>query len=389
MPAFAIRRGGIALEWWMSRHAWEGDPSVSAQADLRQAIEWMQDGEVASAVDLLQRLVNEAALDDKGRAAAYVWLAESRADSGFKLRCLERALAFDPDNQQIRQGLHQLKAAPQPGDLPAMSGGGPGALDETPGVVGVVGGLNGMASGAFVDGSGMIATTSYGIGAIARVTVTLDGGRHLRGAVLRRYPTRDLALIETGLRLARKPSTPPPSMIAENTAFVALGYGGIRLRGALGRLKDRRARHWLRTTISPARLPDAGGNPLYDEKGQLLGLLTRNVDGNGFSLALKISHILALAERLRRDRQLMPGAALCLACGSLTRARLYGGCHCETCGAAQDHGAMAHPQAEKLAALRRENAALPCPHCGARVGEYEGRCLRCGHEWAKGAVLES
>ena len=81
----------------------------------------MQDGQAAPAVDLLNRLVECAELDGKGRAAAYVWLAESREDNVFKIRCLQRALEQDPDNQQIRQGLQQLMTArAQPDQLPAM-----------------------------------------------------------------------------------------------------------------------------------------------------------------------------------------------------------------------------------------------------------------------------
>ena len=57
---------------------------MDARAELRQAIELMQDGRVAQAVDLLNRLLGSSALDEKGRAAAYVWLAEAREDSAFK-----------------------------------------------------------------------------------------------------------------------------------------------------------------------------------------------------------------------------------------------------------------------------------------------------------------
>ena len=256
-------------------------------------------------------------------------------------------------------------------------------------MVGVIGGMNGMASGAFVDSGGIVASTSYAIGGAARVTVILEGERKAAGAVLRRYPTHDLALIETGLRSPRKPAILPSSLVAEGLAFVALAYGGHRLRGALGRLYSRRGRQWLPTTIPPLLLPNAGGNPLYDENGQLLGMLTRNVDAAGNALAIKMSHILALTEQLRRDRQLMPGAGYCGACGALTRARLFGGSHCETCGAALADGTVLPVQSEKLAALRRENASPPCPHCGARVGDYAGRCLLCGQAMASGAVAEA
>lgn len=361
---------------------------MSAQNELRQAIELMQDGQAAPAADLLNRLVECAELDGKGRAAAYVWLAESREDRAFKIRCLERALEQDPENQQIRQGLHQLMAArPQPGQLPAMGADrGRDALDEAPPVIGIVGGLNGPASGVLVDDGGLIATTSYAVGGVERVTVTLDAQRHLAGDVVRRFPLHDLALVETPLRSARATAAAPPSMIAENSPFLALGYGGARLRGVLVQLNARQARHWLRTTIPPAQMPDAGGNPLYDDDGQLLGLLTRNVDGAGNALAIKMSPVLALTSQLRRDRRLMPDARYCGACGALTQAQLFGGHHCETCGAAQRNDGDYPRQADKLAALYGEDENHPCSHCGARAGAYEDRCQRCGRSVARNVV---
>ena len=367
---------------------------MSAQVDLRQAIELMQDGQVASAVDMLNRLVGNSELDDKGRAAAYVWLAEAREDSAFKIRCLEQALAHDPENRQIRQGLNQVLAAhSKPGKLPPIDNDQRHSkLAETPPVIGIVGGLNGPASGAFVNSAGLIATTSYAIGGAERVTVTLDAERHPAGVVARRFPAHDLALIQTSLRPLRKPSIAPPALTAEDSAFIALAYGGARLRGALAQNSSAGARQWLRTTIPPAQLPDAGGNPLYDENGQLLGLLTRNVDGAGNALAAKFSHVASLADQLHRDHLLMPESRYCAACGSLTRAGLYGGRHCETCGAAQalDRAEAAlPPQADKLAALYREHAGRPCANCGARVGGYDGRCLRCGRSTASGAVPEA
>ena len=367
------------------------EASMSAQSDLRRAIELMQDGEIEQAVARLNRLLGEAALDDKGRAAAYVWLAEARADSAFKRRCLEQALAHDPDNQQIRQGLHQLTTA-RP-DLPPLRPHRRRAeLEETPPVIGIVGGLNGPASGVLVNDAGLIATTSYAIGGAERATVSLDAERQLTGVVVRRFPIFDLALIDAPLRPARKLSIAPPSTITENAAFIALGYGGARLRGALSRFNERNGRHWLRTTIPPAQLLDAGGNPLYDENGQLLGLLTRNVDGAGNALAATISHVSALADQLQRDRRLLAHARYCAACGSRTRARLFGGRHCEICGAAQAMDlaeAALPPQVEKLAALYREDRARACGQCGARVGIYDGRCLRCGQAITSGAVAES
>ena len=365
--------------------------SMNAQSDLRQAIELMQDGKVGPAVDLLKRLIAGDELDEKGRAAALVWLAESRDNGEFKIRCLEQALKHDPNNQQIRQGLQQVLAAPPPPSRRPAAGPAlrRAKLEEMPAVVGILGGMNGAASGVFINDTGMIATTSYAIGGARRATVMLDDKRHLPGTVVRRFPSHDLALIKTALRPAEKPTVAPPSTIAEGTAFVALGYGGLKLRGLLGRFNSRRTQHWLRTSIPPAQMPDAGGNPLVDENGQLLALLTRNVDGAGKALAIKMSHIASLAAQMRRDRQLMPDSDYCAACGGRARARLYGGKHCETCGAALGGDvaeSAAPPQVDKLAALLGENSARPCRRCGARVGEYDGRCLRCGQAMAVAAA---
>ncbi len=358
--------------------------AMTAQDKLRQAIELMQDGETATAVVMLNRLLEDADLDDKGRAAAYVWLAESREDTAFKIHCLERALEHEPANRQIRQGLEQLRIAPAGPSRPPAPG--HADLDEMPRVIGVLGGLNGLASGVFVHSAGLVASTSYALGGAEKLTVTLNEARHLPGRIIRRFPAQDLALIKTPVKLARAPVTVPPALVADHASFVALGYGGVKLRGALQRTHGGRAGNWLRTTIPPAQMPDAGGNPLYDDRGHLLGILTRNVDAAGCALAITTSCVLALAEGERRDRQLMPNTDYCRQCGGRTRARRFGGRHCETCGAAQPIDKAAVPQGDKLAALYGEDAGQPCSHCGARAGHYEGRCLRCGRAQA-GAAL--
>ncbi len=353
-----------------------------AQDELRRAIQLMQDGKAEEAAGMLRRLVEAPALDAKGRAAAYVWLAEASEDRDYKRRCLERALAWEPDNLQIRQGLNQLRAAPaQPEHLPLMRSRTekPIKLEQTPPVVGLDGGRNGLASGVFISRDGLLATTSYAVGSAEEMTVRLDSEREFAGRVASRYPPFDLAFVATDLELARKPTIAPPAMIAEDAAFVALGYGGASLRGLLVPGGGGTAGHCLGTNILPAQMPDAGGNPLIDERRQLLGILTRNIGAAGHACALKMSHVLALAEQYQRDRQLMPGAGYCRACGGLARALIFGGGTCETCGARLTAGETPDGQSEELTRLYGEHAGPPCRHCGARVGQYGGRCLRCGY----------
>lgn len=357
---------------------------MAAQDELRQAIQLMQDGQVETAAGMLNRLVSNSLLDAIGRAAAYVWLAESRNDRDFKVRCLQQALECEPDNVQIRQGLNQLLATPdQPEQLPAMRHERESVelLEQAPVVVGIDGGVNGLASAVFISQDGLLATTSYAIGSVERVAVHVPGESEMSGAVVRRFPQYDLAFVSTPLKLTRKPSVAPPAFMAEDAAFVAYFAGGGRLRGVLTRADRGLPTHWLPTNIPPVQLMDASGNPLYDEHGQLIGILTRNTDHSGYAFGIRVSHILALAEAYRRDRQLMPNAGYCRTCGALTRAQHYGGSTCESCGAALSGAAgsaSASLQSDKLMQLYGEDKSQPCPHCSARVGNYERRCLRCG-----------
>jgi hypothetical protein len=39
--------------------------------------------------------------------------------------------------------------------------------------------------------------------------------------------------------------------------------------------------------------------------------------------------------------------------------------------------------------LYRETAPQPCPHCAARVGMYQGRCLRCGRPAGRAGLMTS
>ncbi len=358
---------------------------MAAQDELRQAIQMMRSGQVEAAALQLKRLASSSALDARARAAACVWLAESRADRDFKLRCLERAFELEPDNAQIRQGLQQLRAAlAQPGHLPNMrqAGASPIQLQQTPRVAGIDGGANGLASAAFIGDDGLLATTSYALGGASRVAVHISGEHELTGAVVRRYPQHDLAFISTSVKLARKPVIAPPALARQNLSFSAYSFTGARLRGELIRPDRAQPRRWLATNIYPIQLPDAGGNPLIDAQGQLIGLLTRNCHDSGAALAIQISHVLAMAEAYRRARQLRPQALYCPACGSLTQAGRYGGRSCETCGAALSTGQGRAPDRDALLQLYDESAAQPCMHCRARVGEYEGRCLRCGQPQA-------
>ena len=362
---------------------------MTAQEELQHAIQLMQEGRAELAADKLDRLIDRSDLDARGRSAACVWLAEARDDRDFKIHCLQRALTFDPENAQILQGLDRLQSErPKPPHLPARDRQGENAvqLERAPQVVGIHGGANGWASGVFINREGLLATTSYAVGSAEAVSIAIDGARQVSGRVIRRYPLFDLALITTPVRLEKRLAVAPPAALGTGKVISAWGYHGIRLRAALTRDEGSAASHWLATTILPIQMPDAGGNPLYDDQGQLLGILTRNLDRAGNAYAIKATFIRTLADQLGHDRQLMPDVGYCPCCGALTRAQIFGGRSCETCGARLTRGdrlPYVPPQTDKLLQLHGETQNRPCPNCAARVGFYRDRCLRCGSELAR------
>ena len=363
---------------------------MSPEQELRQAIQLMREGAFSTAVPILDRLLGSGQLDDPGRAAAFVWLAESREDRGFKVECLERALEAEPANGQIRQGLQQLLSeVGRPDHLPAMGGPAALTLDQAPQVLGIGGGANGIASGIFISQDGLLATTSYAVGGAEEVAVDLGDERTLAGQVVRRDSLQDIALIEAPVQLTLKPASAPPAPTSEQMPFLALSQAETRLRGRLMPGQQAPGSPWLATNLLPVQIGDAGGNPLYDEREQLQGILTRNTDPAGFVYAIAIGRIRALLAAYRRDRQLLPQAGYCGSCGGMVRALMFGGRHCEICGAALGSAESKAPQPDQLRQIYGEDQSRPCSNCGAAVGQYRGRCLRCGYAQARRARMGS
>ena len=312
---------------------------MKVREDLLSAIKLMQAGDVKVAADLLGEVIADPELDDHSRATAYVWLAETRDDANFKSNCLRRALECEPDNLQVRQILDQLLAAKpappfDPVDRPpSLPGEKPLSFSKAPPVVGVSGGANGTGSGVFVSNNGLIATSSYVTGSRANLSIVIDTDHEVDGRVMRRSPQYDLALIETNVILDEIGSVAPNAIATHGEVIFAMGNAGGKIRGQI-LAGGNQPSHWLATSFQPARMLNSGGNPIYDARGNLLGLLTRNIDHkSGALLALSISQVTRLAAEALQARRLQPAAECCNCCGCMTRAGQYGGRYCETCGA--------------------------------------------------------
>ncbi len=340
---------------------------------------------------MLRAIVAEPELDAHARATAFVWLAESRPERDFKIDCLQRALAHEPDNAQVQEMLDRLRTSEA---SPQIAAARPVVIDAAPPVVGIRGGPNEPGSGFFVNQRGLVATTGYVTGSATTVDIGLGNDGTVEGRVVRRFPASDLALIETPAQVKSLGEVMPAMLMARDDLIFALTYSGARTRGVIREVGTGARSQWLVTSLSPALMSDAGGNPVGDAAGKLAGMLTRNVDrGSGGLYALGIGQIQQLAEQVQQEQRLMPDAGYCGACGSATRAHRYGGLYCETCGAQLPEApavAGASPDLERLSRLYEGDENEPCPTCAATVGFYAGRCLRCGREltpparWATG-----
>ena len=366
---------------------------MGGENDLLRAIELMKTGDLQPAVALLQQAVDDTDLDEHGRAVACIWLAETQDDVAFKIGCLRQALRHEPGNPQIQQKLDQLHAKPierHSGTWEPTSAPNGVRLAKAPLVLGIDGGANGRGSGIFINREGLVATTATVVGSALAVSIGCGNAQAVPGQVIRRYPESDLALIQTPVSLETLEALERLPAVIASESVTAVAHSGTKIRGTVQDVADGARQGWLRTDILDAMTPDAGGNPLYDSRGHVLGLLTRNTDhATGMAWAISLSHILTLAEQNLQECRLLPNSATCGSCGCLTHAQHYGGRYCETCGARLSSAGvpmMDPPDFERLAQIYGENQSRPCPHCAAKAGYYAGLCLRCSHELASGPV---
>ncbi len=359
---------------------------MGGEADLLRAIEYMKSGDIEPAAALLRGAVDDPNLDERGRAVACIWLAETQAEAPFKISCLQRALRHEPGNPQVQQKLDQLLARQT--QRPASASPSGLSLAQAPLVLGIDGGVNGRGSGIFVNRGGLVATTANVVGSALEVGVAYGSAQAVRGQVIRRYPASDLALIQSPVVLDHLDALVNPPVFIANEAVTALAYNGAKIRGVAQDAGDGARPGWLRTSILIAMAPDAGGNPLYDSQGHALGLLTRNADHDtGRAWAISLAHILSLAEQGLQEQRLLPNSATCGACGCRAQAGHYGGRYCESCGARLPSAAVTTldpPDVERLAQIYGEDQNRPCSRCGATAGYYAGQCLRCSQELAPG-----
>jgi hypothetical protein len=144
------------------------------------------------------------------------------------------------------------------------------------------------------------------------------------------------------------------------------------------------ASQWIPTTFT--NLADTGGDPIFDERNYLVGMMTRNTGRrSAYLYGIHIGAIRRCLETFLLETQ-MEHRVYCPCCGGHSRAGGVGFFYCEGCGSvlpqAQHLPRYPIPQSEVYYSV----GGAQCTRCGARVGFYKGRCLCCGQPPQTGAL---
>lgn len=372
---------------------------------LETGIRAIQDGLKVEGARFIRIALRGEELPPSVAAVAYLWLAEATEDVVQKRAYYNDALAIDPSNPDARERLvgllSQGLSSPQPtAAMPApvptatqpLTQPSPPVVTQAtsqisvrnaPGeqLVRVIGGPNGPGSAFFISTEGLLATTRYVVGGLERTTIELRNGRQVLGQVVRAWPDYDLAFIYTDERVADLlPITPHPR-VPDDTLLVSVSGAGEQQQGRQRPTKTDLASHWVPTDF--VRLPDAGGDPIFDERNTLVGMMTKNSSrASGYFYGIHVSTIQRCIEQYYAEMTSGERRLYCPSCGIVSSATGMGYFYCESCGgvAPLARHVARYPQGDPFADSNRAR----CPHCESQAGFYSGQCLRCGRkEWTE------
>lgn len=387
---------------------------MSVVRSLDEGVRAIQAGKLEEGARLLRFALRDDTIRGELRATALTWLAETVRNHSDKLALYEQALEASPGFQLAQDQMAKLLTlpgqprseqppaildAPPPPDPiyePPYAHNLPPPLPELPPInlptftatepqpaqrlyesVGIIVG-NRRGSGFFITERGLIATTRYVVGAQEHLTVELEPGQQVAGRVVRAFPEKDVALVYVEQRVSELLPFSPYSEIPANMPLVIKPYQQAPLQAHRRETGRMMAAHLFPTDVRT--LPDAGGAPVFNDQGTVLGMITRNISSASPDLyGVHISAIRQCVDTFLQEMQQEPNRTYCISCGSASIAAAAGGDYCDVCG-----GVM--PQAQNITRIYRpqmvahysRNPSAPCTICGAQVGFYSHRCLRCG-----------
>jgi len=359
---------------------------------LEQGIDAMQAGSQAEGARLIRIALKTGMLEADMQAIGFVWLAEAETTPAQKRARYQQALAADPACAEAKARLNRLlterlpPAAPPLPVVPEVQAAQPvqpaaqtaasGPVNVAEHLASILGGPNGPGTGFFVLPDGVLATTRHVTGGLERVSVSLHNGRQLNGEVIRSFPALDLAFVRIDERMHGLLPVSPLPRVPDDAPLFLFHFSGEVLQAAQRPTQRVLPAHWIPTTFE--QVLDAGGGPIFDANGHLIGMITTNSGRTsdyryGLHIAAIRASIESVYEELRGESR-----SYCPSCGALSRAGGAGFAWCESCGAVLPHARQTarypQPAANRFYDL---NAGI-CTACGSPAGIYQGLCLRCG-----------
>lgn len=163
-----------------------------------------------------------------------------------------------------------------------------------------------LCAGVLVDDAGTVATAAHCVTAGREVRVQTRDGAHLRGQVVARDLPSDLALVEvTGLQGAPhlELADAPPEL---GEPVWALGHprgsetrrspqlAGVLLWSASQGVVSNRSGSWIQ--VDAALNPGNSGGPLVNAEGEIVGIASRKLAGEGLSFATPVNTLQLLLD---------------------------------------------------------------------------------------------
>ena len=389
---------------------------MTSYQSMQQGIQAVQSGNRAEGERLLRYALKDPALSGRLRATALNWLAEISSNNEEKIAHFNEALSADPQNDWAEEHLAELlkpmrspSAPPPPLTLPESENplvvpppptpiyvppsresrppAPPPVIPEQSApaqpvkhleVVGILGGPNGPGSGFFLTSDGIIVTTRYVIGPADHMTVELEAGHQLSVPVIRSFPEIDVALLNMSQTVSALAPVSPVEEIPENAPITIMSYGKSQISGRRRETGRTMAAHLFPTDI--VQLNDAGGGPVFNDRQQVVGMITRNISSSSaYVYGVHMAAIRRCLDSYRYEINSVADRVYCTSCGYASAVASEGGFYCECCGTVMPRAQnQLRAQTPYMAALYGENSYTPCTVCAARVGFYEGLCLRCG-----------
>jgi serine protease Do len=175
------------------------------------------------------------------------------------------------------------------------------ARQITPAVVGVSGGA-GAGSGIIIRNDGVVLTNAHVVGDARTVTITTADGRQLRGAVLGRDPTVDVAVVRlTERNLPLAPVGDSDDLQVGQQAIAIGNPVGLERTVTTGIISavNRSPRGFELGGLiqtDAAINPGNSGGPLLDSQGRVIGITTailRGTTGLGFAIPINLANDVA------------------------------------------------------------------------------------------------